>query len=77
MRPAKEVYTRLLQYFPPVNFAFAYGSVVFEQLGKNKVRANNSQATATTDLNLLTLPLVLSNTHEKCWANVNGFPVKR
>lgn len=24
-------------YFPPVNFAFAYGSVVFNQLGRDKV----------------------------------------
>ena len=38
MHPIKEVYTKFLRsHFPPVRFAFAYGSAVFKQHGRAKV----------------------------------------
>ena len=38
MHPAKEIYSTVLkQLFPPVRFAFAYGSAVFQQYGREKV----------------------------------------
>ena len=38
MHPVKQLYqTKLKSFFPPVRFAFAYGSAVFTQFGKPKV----------------------------------------